>query len=204
MSDRPIGVKSTSEFVQLQLYPVTGGLSGIKSRKLDKLILNASNVGAALTVLGTLFHSFGPRTANEWSYIVWLLEELDLARGGTTATQPFLDDVSYFGYLGGFHSFLYRVIAVADHPDSEIAVLLPFQSRSVLLFLQVCPCTVGSSGKEFTNAVSNDLNCRVSSIACRLEGIIFHNRGPMTAKDLLNSVWLCRLLDLPRLGTTAL
>ena len=95
MSDRPIGVKSTSEFVQLQLYPVTGGLSGIKSRKLDKLILNASNVGAALTVLGTLFHSFGPRTANEWSYSVWLLEELDLASGGTTATHPFLDDVLY-------------------------------------------------------------------------------------------------------------
>ena len=98
--------------------------------------------------------------------------------------------LTYLGYLGGFHRFLYRVIAVADHPDSEIAVLLPFQSRSELLFLQVYPCTAGSSGKEFTNAVSNDLKCRISSIVCRLEGIMFHNRGPMTAKDLSNSVWL--------------
>jgi hypothetical protein len=82
MSERPADVKSTNKFDHLQLYPVTGGLSGIKSRKFDKLILKTSNDCAALTGFGTLFHSFGPRTANDWSYSVWFLEELDFASEG--------------------------------------------------------------------------------------------------------------------------
>ena len=93
MSDQLDGVQSikSNEFGQQQVQSETGGLSGIKARNVDKMILNASNDCAAFTELGTLFHSFGPCTANDRSYRVGLLEELDLASRGMTATEPSLD-----------------------------------------------------------------------------------------------------------------
>ena len=67
MSDHRDGVKSISELDQVQVYPETGGLSGIEDKNFDKLTLKLSKVSSALIPLGTLFHSFGPLTANELS-----------------------------------------------------------------------------------------------------------------------------------------
>ena len=38
-----------------------------------------------------MFHSLGPLTANELSYSVWLLDELDRERDGTMARVPCLE-----------------------------------------------------------------------------------------------------------------
>ena len=65
MSDRLAGLKSIKELDQLHEYPGIGGLSGIKSRNCDKLTLNESNEAAALIFSGTMFHNFGPLTAND-------------------------------------------------------------------------------------------------------------------------------------------
>ena len=41
-----------------------------------------------------MFHSLGPLTANELSYSVWLLDELDRERDGMMARVPCLDVVN--------------------------------------------------------------------------------------------------------------
>ena len=90
----------------------------------------------------------------------------------------------FFGYFGVLHRILYRVIRVADHPDSKIAAFILLQSSNEFPFRQLYPATRGSFGNDFTNVVSISLKCRGSSIVCMFGGIKFHNRGPITAKEL--------------------
>ena len=82
------------------------------------------------------------------------------------------------------HRILYRVIRVADYPDSEVAAFIPLQSSNEFPFRQLYPAIGGSYGNDFTNAVSISLKCRGSSIVCMFGGIRFHNRGPITANEL--------------------
>ena len=82
------------------------------------------------------------------------------------------------------HRILYRVIRVADYPDSEVAAFIPLQSSNEFAFRQLYPAIGGSYGNDFTNVVSISLKCRGSSIVCMFGGIKFHNRGPITANKL--------------------
>ena len=66
-------LQSSSEFELGDVYPGTGGRSGYEPMMWDvNRDLKDSRDGAQVTLRGRMFHSFGPVTANDESYILTL------------------------------------------------------------------------------------------------------------------------------------
>ena len=69
-------------------YPLVGGVSGVASRNFCNEDLKLTSVGWSVVDLGSRFHSFGPSTEKEESYICWAFLDACLCSEGMTACIP--------------------------------------------------------------------------------------------------------------------
>ena len=93
---------------------------------------------------------------------------------------------TYWGELYRIHC---QVIEGVDYPE---AGQQRCQLNKELPFRQMYPTNEGSSGNDFTNSVNIiNLKRRGTLMLCKLEGITFHNRGPMTTNELSSLKFGC-------------
>ena len=82
---------ANKEFEFGDVWPRIGGLSGIESMNLVILSLKVDRSEMVLKWYGIEFQSFGPKTANELSYMDWWAALLVLFTLGILACMPNLD-----------------------------------------------------------------------------------------------------------------
>ena len=68
-------------------------------------------------------------------------------------------------------------------PHSSVVLLLFRQAKMEFEFVVVYPLVGGWSGIRRRNVVSFDLNVSKPSSSLMWKGMLFHNFGPITAKD---------------------